>query len=232
MHAIAEPDAPHLHDVKLPPGIAILTRFPPHADHAVGDTLQLLLAVRHGAVVEHQHRALFSGKKLLQPQNLPAVAGTGLRQNFQFGHGIERHTRRFQPFYFGAHALCRFSQFHVRRMVDRIVRFFLQPLGERIEFQQIDAVERPSVGLGHLVQLLGGFRKGYVQNPLTQPDAFAQKLQCQRGLAGSRIALNHIDAILRKSAREGVVEAWDAGKRARHSWRNSGLRAVFIGCNL
>src|ERR1700734_3206214 len=70
--------------VDLTAGNAVSRRRARETDDAVGNTFDLQVLNAGSTVIEHQHRALATGKKLLQLQNLSAVAQRRLGEHPHF----------------------------------------------------------------------------------------------------------------------------------------------------
>ena len=64
----------------------------------------------------------------------------------------------------------------------------------------LDTVEGPIVRQRNVLQLLEGFRKSDVKYALAEADAFAKKLQRERGLAGARISFHYIETVCRQTS--------------------------------
>jgi hypothetical protein len=96
MVAAAELDAAHFQDVYTPPFLAEFLGNLLQADHAVGDTVQVLVRLA-GLIVEQQYGAGAGREELLEGQDLAAVAQRILRQQSHFGQAVEHHAHRIDP---------------------------------------------------------------------------------------------------------------------------------------
>src|SRR3546814_7281445 len=97
-----------------------------------------------------------------------------------------------------------------RHLAVRAERF----LGAR-QLEEIDAVERPAMALGHDAQLLGGLGQRDVEAALAPRDTLAEELERERGLACARHALDEVQPVWDEAAAEDIVQPDDAGPAAR-----------------
>ena len=67
------------------------------------------------------------------------------------------------------------------------------------------------MGLRDAQELLPAFRKGDVKSPLTAQDAFAKELNGERRLAGTRVAVDKVEMVLRQAAVQDLIESDDSG---------------------
>ncbi len=75
------------------------------------------------------------------------------------------------------------------------------------QLDDLDALQRPAVGIRAGQQLLLGFRKRDVEALLAQPGALAQKLEGKRRLPGARRAVDEVEPVRDEAAVEDVVQA-------------------------
>ncbi len=108
--AATELDAAVFHNPQPAPlrPIIGLQLLQPH--DAVRDALHLEIVVGRRHVVEQDHGAVAGREKLLERQNLPAIAERGARQESQFGQGVEDDPGRLQPFHIRQNQLGRGRQ--------------------------------------------------------------------------------------------------------------------------
>ncbi len=173
--------------------------------------MQLQVRPFRGSIVEHDDGATPSHEKLLERENLAAVTERALREEAQLRQRIEHHppglaaldglddpTRRLVEL-----------DFRGRQHRELLVAFEFLLVGD--QFDDLDAVERPAVGLGAGLQFFLGLGERDIQTLLAGAYALEQELQCQRGLARARIAVNEIEALRDQSATQHLIQPRDSG---------------------
>src|SRR5690348_8881382 len=80
MEAAGERNAPHLDNPQPPAFRAVVDRQLLEEYHAVHDRMELEILLLRSEVIEQDHGGLAAGEKVLQGQNLSAVAQGALRQ--------------------------------------------------------------------------------------------------------------------------------------------------------
>jgi hypothetical protein len=215
--AATELDAAVFHDPEPPPlrpvfGIQL---FEPH--DAVRDALHLEIVVDRRHVVEQDHGAVASRKKLLERQNLPPIAERRAGEESQLRQRVEDYPGGLQPFHIRQNQLGRGRQFDLRRMEHRVLLVQVKGVLGRDELPDFDALQLPAVRLGHRPKLFLGLGKRDIQHGLAVLGPFHQILHRQRRLSRSGHALYEIQAPAGQTSREDVVEARHAGRchRAR-----------------
>ena len=81
--------AAQLDDFDLPPCYSIRTSDLLQANDTVGDALQLHVAAFRGAVIQQQYGGVAANKKMLQGEQLTAIAHWIRRKQAKFGQGID-----------------------------------------------------------------------------------------------------------------------------------------------
>jgi hypothetical protein len=101
-------------------------------------------------------------------------------------------------------------QLDFRRMEQRVrvLRILRRRAGE---LEDIDSVQRPAVRLRGSPKLVRGFGERDVEAAFPDGAAGKQKLYGQRGLSASRLAVNKMEAIGRKTTTQNRVESRNAG---------------------
>jgi hypothetical protein len=219
--AATELDAAVFHDPEPPPlrpvfGIQL---FEPH--DAVRDALHLEIVVDRRHVVEQDHGAVASRKKLLERQNLPPIAERRAEES-QLRQRVEDYPGRLQPFHIRQNQLGRRRQFDLRRMEHRVLLVRVKGLLGRDELPDIDALQLPAVRLGHRPKLFLGLGKRDIQHGLAVLGPFHQILHRQRCLSRSGHAFNgyrrrRVRPPARMSSRPGTpvaatVRGWISAK--------------------
>lgn len=109
-------------------------------------------------------------------------------------------------------------QLDVGGRVEGVLRVHAQGAIHARHLVHVDAVERPTVRGRDLSDLLLRLRERDVENTFAVLLAFAQELECERGLSDAWCSLQEVEPARREAASEHVIEAGDAcrGTRADH----------------
>lgn len=67
----------------------------------------------------------------------------------------------------------------------------------------------------HARELMARFRQRDIKHAVTAPRALDEKLQCERGLSGSRVAFHQVQMIRRPTAEKDFVESGHPGRHAQ-----------------
>ena len=207
----AKADAAILDDANAPPLGAVFRIAQVEQDHAMRNALYLQVVVRLRSIVEHEDRAVASGKELLEREDLPTIAKRIAGKQPQLREGIEYDPRRLDRVHFGQDRSRGVAQFHLGRVKDRIGLVGLKIAFRWNDFTDLHACEVPAVRRSHRSQLVLGFGERDVEDRFPIPGAFAQKLQRERGLAGARHALDEVQPVGRQPAAQYEVETVDPG---------------------
>ncbi len=224
--AAAVADAAHLHDAQPAAFRAKARSGLFERDHAVRDAVQLQVAGLGGPVVEHQHRAGPARKEVLQGQYLPAVAQRILGQQAQLGEAVQHNApgmHGFDALHDAAHG---FAQLQFGRM-QKSLFLVLRELPFGNEFEQVEPLQRPSMGERHGSQLGGRLGQRDVKPALAMPQPFHQKLEGERRLAGAGRSLDEVEPVRRDPACQDIVEPFHARRGARRIW-HFGLEMLHV----
>jgi hypothetical protein len=209
----AELDAAHLEHAHPPAFGTVLVDRLLQVDHAVRDAVQLLVGVAARPVVQQHHRAALVGKEFLERQHLAPVAQRVLRQQPHLGQAVEHHALRPQLLDGADHPAHGFTEFDLGRMQDGLFQLGAQAFAAH-QLEQFDALKAPAVRSRDGAQFSGRLRQRDVQALLLPAHAFQQKVQAQRGLSRTRIALDEVHMVAGKAAAQDVVQPGDAGASA------------------
>ena len=120
-------------------------------NHAVRNTLQLLILLVGRSVVEHQNRTPAAGEVLLEGEDLATVAKRVARQQPHLGQRIKDHTRGLDAFSGLQNPLDHLGKFNFRRVIERVLLVGQRPRGGQLI--NANPVERPPVRFGNPLQL-------------------------------------------------------------------------------
>ncbi len=205
----AKADAAILDDANAPPLGAIFRIAQVEQDHAMRNALYLQIVIRLRSIVQHEDRAVASGKELLEREDLPPIAKRIAGKQPQLREGVEYDPRRFDRVHFRQDRSRGVAQFHLGRVKDRIGLVGLEISFRRNDFTDLHACEVPAVRRSHRSQLVFGFGERDVEDRFPVPGAFAQELQRERGLAGARHALDEVQPVGDQPAAQYEVETVD-----------------------
>ena len=129
-----------LHHAYPSPIGAVLARGLFERDHTVRKALDLQIRIACAPIVEQEHRAIATGKKLLQTEDLSAVEAAGLAEKADLGERVEHHSRRLELHHLVEENAHRRLELDVLRCIERVVVESAILLGRR-QLEERDAVE-------------------------------------------------------------------------------------------
>jgi hypothetical protein len=168
------------------------------------------------AIIQEQYCGIAANKKLLERQNLTAVAQRVLGEQAYFGERVKHHTGGGNPFYLGQNGLGSLVQFDLGRVKHSGVRIYKQIIFRGDKLEEIDAIEGPAVRGRRYAQLLGRLGECNVETSLPTMGAIEQELHGQRRFAGAGVAFNQIEAPRSEPTLKNVIKPSDA---SRHTGR-------------
>src|SRR6185503_4686171 len=169
-----------------------------------------LFVVRVGrAIVEQQDGAVLGREMLLQREDLPPVAERLLREQSNLAERVEDDPVRIAPLNLVEQSLHRLAELDLAGMKERHVAAE-RALLDRLQLEDVDAVERPAVRLGALAKLFLGLGQSDVEHALACAHALHEELQREGRLAGAGIAFDEVEPVPRQTAPEDFVETLDA----------------------
>ncbi|MNI57000.1 hypothetical protein D3C73_1120330 [compost metagenome] len=144
---------------------------------------------------------------MLDRQDLPAVAQRALRQQANLGEAVEHHAGWPDAFDHFKNLFGGLAQFQVRGIQQRLLVLGRQQAFGGRQFEDMDiVVQLPAMGARTLAQFAFGFRQGDVQRAFAGFGAGQQKVQGDRGLAGTGFSLKQKHVAAGQSAIEDVIE--------------------------
>ena len=176
----------------------------------MGDALELQVLPLGRPVVEKEDGAPLADEKLLQGQDLPAVAQRTLGEKPQLRKRVEDEPGRPNPLEDVNDHPDRLGELYFRGIVHGHLHFRLEVLFSRGKFQDLDPPERPAVRHGPRGELLLALRKGDVEAAVALAHALEEELEAERGLARPRVPLDQVEAAWEQAPSEDVVNPGDA----------------------
>ncbi len=172
VNAVAESDPPHFNHAQPAARRAVFGLHPLEQQHSMYDTPDRWLRNLIADIIEHERGALPLGEKLLHAQHFPAKPQWILGKQPQLREGIEHHARWLDFFDPPANLAHGIAEFHLSWMKYGVLRFRPELVLQLFQLIQLDSVERPSMGIGHELQLLRIFGKRNTECSFAYPPAF------------------------------------------------------------
>src|ERR1051326_8967688 len=206
-----------------PPRRAVKRGVALQLDDAVRHALELHVVHLGGAVVEEEHGDVPPGEELLQRQDLLAIAQRALREQPDLRQRVEHDAVGLEPFDLGEHGPDRLPKLDLGRIEDRRLFLLEAVLADEL-LVNVNGADVPVMRPRHGAQLVARLGQRDVHRRLAVSHAFEQKLQAERGLADTRIALQKVNVIARKTAEENVIQTFNAGRRNCFAFHDFALR--------
>ncbi len=217
MEAGGEIDPAHLLHLDLPPRSAEFERpaFQRYDAMRYGMKMRVSLPMFGGEVIDENYSGVLAGKVLLQRQHLPPVAKRVLREETQLGKAVEHEALRpdlLNPLHDQVHGG---AELNLPWVKDCLLASVPQHLLDRGEFEDVNAIQRPSVGCDHSRQFLVRLRQCDVQRLFASPDPFQQELKAQGRLTRAGCSFQKIDSCRSEASTQYKIQTRCSGRESR-----------------
>ena len=191
-------------------------------DDAMRDRVDGAVVAVRRQVVEQDDGDLELGEIVFEGEHLTPVAQRALGQKADLGQAVDDDPVRIGLFDLVEDDPGGLAQFEIGRVEQALLLHLVQQIFGWDQFEQVDAVQRPTVRVSGLVKLVHRLGQSDIQASLARLGSLHQELQGRRRLAGAGIAFQQIDAVAREPARQDVVESFDPGRSGRREVRAVG----------
>ena len=187
-----------------------------HRDDPLDDRPDLRIDLRGEILAEEERRNPAIDQDLFQGDHLAAVAERVAAEEADLRQAVEDDPRWAVAVQRLANLAGHRDQLDVGRVEDRVLPLPLDPLGFRVEVEDLDPVQVPPVHPRIVAEFLLRLRERHIQHRLSPPRPLDQELHPQGRLARAREPANEIHSPGQQTALEDFVQPFNPGRQAHH----------------